>query len=84
MRWACDRTKSHEFFSRTNFFFQGMHTLGYSIFATFSKRDITEWDITLDEILHENSVWLLIKLIIQNGVKIQVNGILSERDTRAT
>ena len=37
-----------------------MQTLGYSIFANFSEWDIIEWDITLDEVLRENSVQLLI------------------------
>ena len=37
-----------------------MQTLGYSIFANFSEWDIIEWDITLDEVLCENSVQLLI------------------------
>ena len=32
-----------------------LHTLGYSIFANFSERDIIEWDITMIEILHENN-----------------------------
>ena len=54
--------------------YNGIYTLGYSISVIFLERDLLKRDIivrgiSLNEILYENSVCLL---ILQNGVKMRV------------
>ena len=62
----------------------GIYTLRYSIPVIFSehdlsKRDIIEREISLNELGHENSVYLL---ILQNGVKIGEKMHVNDISTR--
>ena len=66
------------------------HILGYSILANFSERGIIErniWDLTQNEILHENSVRLLTNFSERNKNACErdiLHDKLSERDTHST